>query len=174
MTGYPAIAPHVDWVEIDDDVVSFDGELVHFVPGSGARIWRRLTGAMTTVEIASSLTREYGDAAVEQDVIAFVDDLVDRRLVQLHPERVGGDLHVPAHVAWTFDDAAVLLADLETGARRSLAGTGALVWELVVAGLSQHDVVDRLCESYPDTAAVEADVRALTAELLDAGLLVLG
>lgn len=172
MTGYPMVCPAVEWLEIDGQVLAFDGALLHLLPGSAAQIWLSLDGAASTAQIAAALAARHDGTEVERDVRAFVADLVERGLVVTADEPVGNDLRVPSYVAWTVDEDQVVLADVRTGARQALSLTGSRVWLLIVQRLSRQEMFVRLAADFPDVpAGFAAEVEALLGTLVDQGLL---
>jgi hypothetical protein len=53
---------------------------------TGRAIWRRLDGSLTLGQVASLMSAEYSSdlALIEQDVVGFVEELVQRRMVSAH------------------------------------------------------------------------------------------
>jgi hypothetical protein len=66
----------------------------------------------------------------------------------------------------------VVLLDLASEQYFGLDEVGARIWKLLGEGLPVADIVDTLLGEYEvERARLEADVRALLTELLDAGLI---
>ena len=173
MSDYPRVASHVDWLEIDGQILAFDGDLLHLLPGSSAEIWRAVDGDTSTAALAASLVERHPEAPdVDRDVLSFLAELVHRGLVQFADQPVGNGFRVPSHVAWTIDEAQVVLADLRTGDRLGLPTTGSWIWQLVVERLPREQLLERLRADFPDAPVeFEADVDRLLATLLERGLL---
>lgn len=76
------------------------------------------------------------------------------------------------HVVHETIDGETILIHLGTGTYYSLDGTGAEVWELVVAGLSDGELAARLAARYEaEPALVQRSVGAFVDELVTEGLL---
>ena len=146
-----ALAPGVETLEIDGEVLVFDGEVIHLMEGSGAEIWRAVDGRRTPVEIVDDLVdRHAGAPGVEMDVRAFLDDLLSRGLVIWAASPQAPAFAVPAHVAWSIDGSSVTLLDLGAGNRQTLNPTASRVWVLLAGGLSLESTLTRLVEEFPD------------------------
>jgi hypothetical protein len=85
----------------------------------------------------------------------------------------GAQLRVNApHVVHETIDGETILIHLGTGAYYSLDGVGAHVWELVVAGADEHEVLLGVRTDYDaDPELVAETIGPLLRELLDEGLL---
>ena len=84
------------------------------------------------------------------------------RQFKVDPRRVVGE---------TIDDETILV-DLETGAYYSLKGSGPQIWELLVVGCSEENIVDEFGRRHPhDRAAIAGETSALIDQLHDEGLL---
>ena len=173
MTGHPCRSPGVEWLAIEGDVLAFDGDLLHLLPGSGAAIWRELDGARDLPTVAADLAACHPEVdAVDQQVRDFVTDLVQRGLVVLLKEPAGNGLRVPGHVAWTLDEGVVVLADTRSGARRALSVTGSQVWLHLADSASTTQLLQSLAREFPDAPAdMSSQVEWLVEELLAKGLL---
>jgi len=67
-------AAGVDWIELDDEALLFDGSHLHLLDRSGFAVWRLLDGRRDVPAIAALLAAEFNiDAA---DIIVDVDDLI--------------------------------------------------------------------------------------------------
>jgi len=85
MSGAFHVSPDALARELDGEVLVLDlkTSLYFGMTGTGARIWRLIEAGQDRAAIVAALAREYGVAAdaIEGDVDAFLDDLLDRGLV---------------------------------------------------------------------------------------------
>lgn len=160
---------------IDDDVLLFDGTQLQLLSGSAADVWLRIDGAAS----ASVISARVAAAALPQDpsardaVRTFVEELLDRGLVEAVGAAATTAYARRPHAGWVRDGDTVLLVDLKDGRRRALPGTAGRTWELACAGASADDVVHALRAEYPDApASADDDVRALLDLLVADGWLV--
>jgi energy-coupling factor transporter ATP-binding protein EcfA2 len=70
----PRRAAGVDWLELDDEVVAFDGARLHHLDGPGTAVWKRLNGHHDLPAVAAEIAEEYGADA--HQVLLDVEDLV--------------------------------------------------------------------------------------------------
>ena len=78
---------------------------------------------------------------------------------------VENDYRVPDHIAWVAEpDGSVVLADLRTGRRHSLAPTGGMIWDMSVMGSAPDAIEAVIREAFRD---VPEDVRQLIDNLLE-------
>lgn len=56
----PQRRPMVDAVDLDGEIVAFDGTSVHHLAGPAAAVWRLADGSLTVDQIASVLAEAYG------------------------------------------------------------------------------------------------------------------
>ena len=173
MTGHPCRSPGVEWLVIEGDVLAFDGDLLHLLPGSGAAIWRELDGGRDLATVAADLAARHPEVVgVDQQVRDFVTDLVQRGLVVLLDAPVGNGLRVPEHVAWAVDEGVVVLADTRSGGRQALSMSGSRVWLHLADGASSTQMLESLAREFPDAPAdMSEQVERLVDELLGLGLL---
>src|SRR4051794_33018511 len=149
--GVVAKAAGLRDLEIDADFLVFDGETIYLFAGSAAEIWRTLDGSTSIDQVTTVLSVRHPAApSISQEVRQFVSELIDIGLVEERAEPAHSGISVPKHVAWTADGDLVVLADLRTGARHSLAHTAATVWGLLVAGLDGESLIYRVAEQFPD------------------------
>ncbi|MBT8486376.1 MAG: PqqD family protein [Phycisphaerae bacterium] len=81
----------------------------------------------------------------------------------------------PSRVAWHENDDEITIEVSETGAAYGLAGTGRLIWRLLLDGHSVGQVTRILADRYEEAAdQLESDVRWLTGRLLEEGVLAIG
>lgn len=66
----------VDEVDLDGEVVAFDGTSVHHLAGPAAAVWRLCDGALTSSQMALVLSHGYG--VPEAEARAAVLDVIDR------------------------------------------------------------------------------------------------
>ena len=64
----------VDEVDLDGEIVAFDGTSVHHLAGPAAAVWRLADGTLTAVQIAEVLADAYDVDRVE--ALRRVDDVV--------------------------------------------------------------------------------------------------
>ena len=173
MTQYPEVAPRVEWIEIENEVLVFDGDLLHLLPGSSAQIWLAINGDRSTASIATSLSMRHPDALeVGHDVRYFVSELAHRGLVRILDKPSGNGLAVPPWVAWTLEGGQVVLADLRSGGRQGLSVTASRLWQLMAARLPLDQLVEQLRLEFPDAPADLATVvKSLLQTLTAQGLL---
>ncbi len=73
---------------------------------------------------------------------------------------------------WRVVDGEVLLLDERSGRYLALNSSGALLWELLVAGATRDQLARRLIQAYGiDRTQADRDVDALLGELASASLL---
>jgi hypothetical protein len=78
----------------------------------------------------------------------------------------------PDALEWRLVDGEVVALDLERSEYLLVNRTGAVLWQLLAAGASPADLVDRLVETYRlDEALVRADIDAFLAGLASRQLL---
>jgi Coenzyme PQQ synthesis protein D (PqqD) len=84
----------------------------------------------------------------------------------------GQRFSVPTHVLSRSVGEDTVLLDLHQDEYFSLSQVGSRVWALITAGAAFEAIVEQIAGSYEvERAVVEADVRALIADLLATGLL---
>lgn len=168
-----AVAPGMETLTMDDEVLVFDGDIIHLMEGSGAEIWRAVESRHTADEIVADLVLRHPETpGVETDVRAFIDDLVARGLVTPEGHRREAGYDVPGHVAWTTDDLSVTILDLDSGQRQTLSLTASRTWVHLADGLSLEATLTRLAEEFPDAPASFAEeTETFVGLLCDQGLL---
>jgi hypothetical protein len=63
----------------------------------------------------------------------------------------GAGLRVPPHVAWTVDeDGSVAIADMRSGARRSMTGAASMIWQATAEGASAPELAEQLLREYAE------------------------
>jgi len=173
MNSYPNVAPGVEWVDLDGQVLILDSEQLFLLDHTASSIWQALDGRTSLEGLVRGLAQLHPtSSSVEAEARSFLADLVARRLVVLAPAPCVMELSVPPHVAWTEDQGRVLLVDLRTGGRYAFSESGSLMWLLVVQGLSRQELLDQLEASFadiPDDFA--ASVRTGMESLVEWGLL---
>jgi hypothetical protein len=168
----PLPAPQVDALDLDGEVLLYDGERLHLLTGSGAMIWHLLDGAADVADVAAGAARiaAMSPQAVEADVRDFLGFLDAAGLI------VGGEPGTaytrPPHVGFVRDDQHVLLLDTRDGRRRALSPTGSRVFELVCTYGRLPPVLDALRAEYaPTPAELPEQVQTLLEELTVEGFL---
>jgi len=69
-------------------------------------------------------------------------------------------------------DGDIVMMNTGTGEYYSIRGSGARIWELASAPITELDLVNRICDEFDVAEAVcAADVRVFLAELLEARLI---
>lgn len=164
----------VSSVDVDGDVLLFDGEDLHRLAGSAAAVFRAVDGVRTVDHIVRDLVGEFrGDPAIiANDVRTVLDELTRQHLLDLVDPAPGTVYLRPGWVAFVREEDTVALADLRTGHRYSLAGTGAQSWGLLIRFGSIEKVLLSLAADYPDVPTLRDDLVALVEHLTTAGLLV--
>jgi hypothetical protein len=78
----PAWASGVSVVELDNEIVCYDGESLHHLNASAALVWKACDGSATIAEIAVRLAQDASveREVVERDVLATVRGFVDHAL----------------------------------------------------------------------------------------------
>lgn len=77
----------------------------------------------------------------------------------------------PDMVATEMDGDFVMM-NIGTGEYYNIRGSGARIWELAGAPISELDIVKTLCDEFEvDEAVCTTDVRAFLAEMLETGLI---
>jgi hypothetical protein len=167
------IAPGIETMVVDDEVLVFDGTMIHLMSGSGAEVWTAVDGRRTRDQIADALSRRHGPAVdVTDDVVGYLDDLLARGLVVESVRRRDDELMVPDQVAWVSDDRLVVVLDLLSGERHTLNLTASRAWLLLARGVSRGELLERLSDEFPDApATLERELDDLCAALLEQGLL---
>ena len=61
-TRYLAVNPIVDWLSVDDEVLAYDGELLHFLPRSAAEIWHALKGHRTLDDLVTLIAERHPES----------------------------------------------------------------------------------------------------------------
>lgn len=168
----PVKAAGVQWQELDDEILVFDGELLQRLVGSAAAIWRSIDDVRSTEQIVGDLSAAFGSGPqLAQDVPAFLAELEGAGLIRLEAA-APGRFSVPATVAWDRDGARVVLADLRTGTRTALSDTATLIWQLAGAGLTSQEILEELSAAFPDAPnSLPADVASALEELVTHGWL---
>jgi hypothetical protein len=77
----------------------------------------------------------------------------------------------PRRVVHETIDGETILIHLETGAYYSLEGSGAEIWNLLVAGWTEDELCDEVARRYPGDAEAISAAREFTAEVLREELL---
>jgi len=172
MSGYLTPSATTTTLRVEESVLAYNGDRIHFLTGSAAEIWDLLDGSSTEADITSVLAARHPDPAVAQETRRFVAELIDNGLVTESPIPSGNGLRVPHHVSWTEDGESVLVADMHSGVRRTLSPTAARVWVLLVAGYDRTEVSAQLADEFADAPpGFDKDVAQLIDSLLDQGLL---
>lgn len=173
MTRALMVAPGVDTLVVDGEVLVFDGTMIHLMSGSGVDIWHAADGRRSRDQIISELAGRHPSVeAVAADVAAYVDDLVERGLLMESESRPEDGFNTCEHVGWTTDGDLVVVLDLRTGARQTLSATASRAWLHLADGLSRDAMVTRLGEEFPDApASFVSELEALVDTLCAQGLL---
>ena len=80
--------------------------------------------------------------------------------------------NTPKVVFEAFDDETVLI-NLDSGNYYSFCGSGAVVWDLLIAGSTSERICEKLRGQFPESASeIDAGVAAFVDELLAEGLIV--
>src|SRR3954452_7861329 len=110
----PRVRPSVEHVQIDDESLVFDGENLHRLTGAAHLVLMAVDGISTSEHIAAELaTRHRTDLdRVRGDVEATLAELTERDLVELIAAPSSPAYRIPDHVAHTFDDGTVHVANL--------------------------------------------------------------
>lgn len=164
----------IDAVELEDEVLLYDGMFLRRLPATGALIWSLVDGHRPAEEIAAIVAagRPAHDAGpVITEVLAFLADLLDRTILELAMLDCT-TFRRPPDIGWVRDDQTVLLIDVRDGRRRALTPSGGRIWELICEDKSAEHVVAALSEQYPDAPSLPADVETLLAALVQEGWLV--
>ena len=156
MSGYLTPSATTTTLRVEESVLAYNGDRIHFLTGSAAEIWDLLDGSSTEADITSVLAARHPDPAVAQETRRFVAELIDNGLVTESPIPSGNGLRVPRHVCWTEDGESVLVADMHSGVRRTLTPTAARVWVLLVAGYDRTEVTAQLADEFADALAAYA------------------
>lgn len=150
------IRPGVQSLEIDGDVLVYDGDTLQLLSHPGTLVWKRIDGLTPLAVIVEAVVEAFPDQrnAVEDDVLRLLNSLVMTNVLDGL-----GTPDLPAlvpspQVGWTRDDAVVLLVDLRDGRRRALTPTGGRIWELVGEHRTMTAVLQALRAEYPDVPAV--------------------
>lgn len=163
----------VDAVELDGEVVLYDGMFLRRLPATGALIWslvdgHRPAGEIATIVVAGRPARDF--TRVTDDVLTFLSDLLDHTILELAMLDCR-TFRRPGDVGWVRDGQTVLLIDLHDGRRRALTPTGGHIWELVSEDKSAEHVVAVLRDMYPDAPSLLADVEEFLDALVQEGWL---
>ena len=161
----------IDAVELDGDVLLYDGRTLQLLEGVAAYLWRSLDGRVTVPELVRTAAADFAAPLqqVDQDVRGFLADLEQQGLV----ERSIDERYVPGRaVGWVRDGDAVLLIDLATGHRATLTTTGGSLWEALMSDGRLTEAAERLRDQYPDAPDDLHEVLAvLVGQLAQAGFL---
>lgn len=179
MSSDALLAPALEVLaqDIDGDLLLFDGQHLHLLAGTAAEVWRSADGSRSADEIVGLVTAAVPAASdgVRNDVVQFLDGLVERGLLAVDDEKPSPMLTVPAHVAYAWDGDTVLVLDLRDGRRQALSPTGSLVWELICEHRHLQPVLTAVRAAFPDAPdSLEDEVGALVDDLVDEGLLLSG
>lgn len=170
----PRRNPAVDEIDVDGDVLLYDGQHLRLLAGTAAAIWRAIDGGRSAAEIAAMLApiASDGAAAVEGSVIAFLAELADHSLIATSLAEASSRFVRREDIGYVADDGQTLLVDLRTGRRHALSVTGGRVWDLVLEHADPVAVVGALREEYADApASLQAEVYELLEGLVEAGFL---
>ena len=163
----------VDAVELDNEVLLYNGMYLRRLPATGALLWELVDGHRTAGQIAALVAAglpEPEAAQVTADVTAYLVELHDLMVLELAMlDRT--TYSRPAEIGWVRDGSAVLLVDVRDGRRRALPPPGAEIWELVCENASAQEIVSVLQEGYPDAQSLPHDVDALLEVLVREGWL---
>ena len=174
MTGFIAKAVGLSELEIDGDILVFDGEQLHRITGSGAEVWRSIKASTSIEGIVCHLQELHpGDRQVRTDVRAFIEDLIAQGLVNERPSP-SDHFVLPAYVAWCSDDnGSALVSDLRSGSRFQLSSVAADIWTMaVVEGAPPDAVEEALAAKYPDAPDdLGPVITGLLGSLSESGLL---
>jgi len=170
----PHQAPDTDAVDIEGELLVYDGEVLTLLGGTSALIWQQVDGGRTVGEIADALADRFPDSSeqVRTEVLGFLAQLLDKGLLETRPSVVGPRYVRPDHVGWVRDGDTCLLIDLDTGTRRALTSSGSRIWELALEQGRLEPVLAALRSEYPDAPeSLPDEVVGLLDELVEAGLL---
>ncbi len=160
-------------VELDGEVLLYNGMYLRRLPAIGALLWELVDGHRPAGPIAALVAAgrpEPEVAQVTEDVLAYLSDLHDLMLLELAMlDRT--TYSRPADVGWVRDGSSVLLVDVRDGRRRALPPPGAEIWELACEDASAQEVVAALQEDFPDAPSLPGDVEALLTVLVQEGWL---
>ena len=160
-------------VELDGEVLLYNGMYLRRLPAIGALLWELVDGHRPAGHIAALVAAgrpEPEVAQVTEDVLAYLSDLHDLMVLELATlDRT--TYRRPPEVGWVRDGHAVLLVDVRDSRRRALPPPGAQVWELVCEDASAQEVIAALQEDYSDAPSLPGDVDALLEVLVQEGWL---
>ena len=167
----PVHNPAVDSVLIDRDVLLYDGQLLRLLAGTAASIWRAIDGGTSARELLVEIAA--GDTDVERDVAAFLDYLVEQKLILAPPADDAARYIVGEHVAHVVDESQTLLLDLRTGKRQALSESAGVIWRVLCTDPDPRTVAAELRQTYPDEpTSVVFETARLLDELAEAGFLI--
>ena len=135
-------------VDLDGEVLLYDGMYLRRLPTTGALLWELVDGHRPAGQIAALVATGRSEpevAQVTEDVLAYLSDLHDLMVLEL-AMLDWTTYRRPPEVGWVRDGQAVLLVDVRDGRRRALPPPGAQVWELVCEDASAEEVVAALKE----------------------------
>lgn len=171
LASCPTRSDAVDSVDIDGDVLLYDGKHLRLLAGTAAAIWRALDGGTSVQEVLAALAP--GDAEGETAVLTFLDELVGQGLIHVLADDALPRYVVREHVAHVADGVQTLLLDAQTGVRRALSESASVIWQITCARPDLRGVVTEVRRTYPDApASLEAEVARLLDELVAAGFLI--
>lgn len=173
--GLPAPADEVETLDIDGEILIWTGETLHLLTGQGAQIWQRIDGLSTAEEIAEDLAATFDGpaAAIERDVVSFIDELLQIRVLESVTIGPGPRYAIPDDVGYVRDADIVVLGRFGPGLRRTLSPTAARIWELAGDRHSNAEIVAALRGEFPDApTGLEHDVQEVLDQLVAAGLLI--
>src|SRR4051812_42579273 len=141
----------VEHIDIEGEVLLYDDLHLRLLPGIATEIWRHVDGWTSAGQIAADIAVNQGvdPSQVAVDVLDYLQDLLDHRLLELAPGEAS-TLVRPPPVGWVRDDDAVLLVHCETGRRQALTTTGSRIWELTCDGDTVAEIVTTLRQEYAD------------------------
>src|SRR4029079_5685538 len=71
MSGYLTPSATTTTLRVEESVLAYNGDRIHFLTGSAAEIWAVLDGSSTEADIASVLAARHPDPAVAQETRRF-------------------------------------------------------------------------------------------------------
>jgi hypothetical protein len=166
----------LEHIDIEGEVLLYDGLHLRLLPGVAAEVWRRVDGTTTADTIAADIamaTSPPADRAqVQGDVLAYLEELLEHTVLELAPTDQP-TYAKPRHIGYVQDDGQTLLIDLGNARRRALTPTGGRVWELTCELGAEKQVVAALRGDYPDAPdSLPDDVADLLTQLCEEGYLI--